>query len=399
MTWELGSGLGHLLPLRVLSEQLVTAGHEVALVCRGASQLDQSLIAGPFTIIDAPVFSSTEDSGYREASNFAHTLMDDGFLVAGELAERCQLWRNLFDELKPDCVLFDHSPIALLAAQGLGFATATLGTGFCCPPDAERLPNWRPWLDRTDDECHAAEQLVTANINHALCLFEQPEIRTIGELYYRVDRQFHQTYPELDHFPDRIGANYVGIVPVDGGEMPKWPLSLGKRIFAYLKQSPWAEKVIKNLAMLGMPTLVYGPTLDAGVVEFYETNYPAISFARSPLCIEHVTKQCDIAVHHGTHGVSAAVLLAGKPSVLFPIALEQRITCVNIHKMGAGRLANPFREAEVLDAIHDVLVNESYLRNAACFAEQYRTWDLFERLMSVAQWISEAASAHAAQHS
>ena len=50
--------------------------------------------------------------------NFAHLLYNNGFYDADSLKATVQAWRELYETVRPDLIVFDHSPTALLAACG-----------------------------------------------------------------------------------------------------------------------------------------------------------------------------------------------------------------------------------------------------------------------------------------
>ena len=49
---------------------------------------------------------------------FAHILHNIGFSNVAELTTMTGAWRQLFEHVRPDLIVFDHSPTALLAASG-----------------------------------------------------------------------------------------------------------------------------------------------------------------------------------------------------------------------------------------------------------------------------------------
>ena len=58
LTWELGMDLGHLVPLRALSIELLSRGHEVFLASRDLSSIREVFGNCAVTVLPAPVNNS-----------------------------------------------------------------------------------------------------------------------------------------------------------------------------------------------------------------------------------------------------------------------------------------------------------------------------------------------------
>ena len=75
-------------------------------------------------------------------------------------------------------------------------------------------------------------------------------------------------------------------------------------------------------------------------------------------------------VLNGTHGSTAAVLLAGKPVVQLPIYLEQVVLARRTAALGAGRLASRADPRAVAAAVEEVHANPAYRAAAGRFARR-----------------------------
>ncbi len=370
----------------------MSLGHRVVIVSRDDALAETVFGEWAVEVLASPRRSTRGSGVSGGASIFAHVLLSSGFDDADGLLANCRQWQSIFDRVTPDAVLFDHCPTGLVAARGYSFAKATTGTGFCCPPDDDVVPNWRPWLNQSADALIAAENAVLSNVNHCLSADELKPIENIGQIYSDVDRCFLQTYRELDHFPNRVDGDYRGIAPQQGGLEPGWPDAPGTRIFAYLKKSRFLIPIVQQIAELGQPTILFSTAIENELARQYRTQYPHLKVLSKPLNLNWVQSQCDMAVHHGTHAVTASFLLAGIPAAMFPIAMEQRITCVRVHQMGAGRMGNPTSVDDLARTLQDVCQNDSYRVAAQNFAATYASWDQEDQLQKMIRQIADMAS-------
>ena len=60
-----------------------------------------------------------------------------------------------------------------MAARGLPLPVATIGTGFCCPPDVSPLPDFRPWMPDGHEQIRRDEAGVLERINQLLLGWDQ----------------------------------------------------------------------------------------------------------------------------------------------------------------------------------------------------------------------------------
>jgi hypothetical protein len=135
LTWELGIGLGHLVNLLPLARDLSQRGHRVVAVLKNL--LPAEKVFGDINVeyLQAPIRTQPPRCLIDPIRTFAHTLLNFGFNNVAELRVMAQAWRNLYKYVRPDLIVFDHSPTALLAARGCKAKKALIGTGFFCPLD------------------------------------------------------------------------------------------------------------------------------------------------------------------------------------------------------------------------------------------------------------------------
>ena len=236
-TWELGGGMGHVAPHLPLAIGLRNKGHEVAFILRDLRFAETSLGRHNFPYFQAPVILKSPDDRISSIHTFAQILHNVGYGNVELLTGLAKGWRQLFDYHKPDLLLCDHSPTALLAARAFECKKAIIGPGFFLPTDITPLPVLRhkPKPDMT--VLASDEARILANINQVLNRLNCKPLDRITQLY-DADDKILTTFNELDHYRTTRRTEevtYWGIGRSGLGSVPVWPKAPGKRIYAYLK--------------------------------------------------------------------------------------------------------------------------------------------------------------------
>jgi UDP:flavonoid glycosyltransferase YjiC (YdhE family) len=348
-----------------LARALAADGHEVFLAARDFANVAGVFAGSGVRYLPAPYLSRGKSRGFRQPLTFAHILHNVGFGDDDTLGALTSAWRNLFELARPDVIVCDHSPSAMLAARGLPARVTVMGTGFCIPPDLFPMPNLRPWIPTDAARLIADEIHVLARVNNCLRARGQPPLHRLGQLYSEADETFLMTYGELDHYDDRPGTpRYWG--PSNGrgagGAEPQWPPGAGRRVFAYLKNTPHLPHVMACLAESGLPTLAFIDGMDEEMRR--RPAAPTVRFAAGRLDAERAARACDLAVTHGTFGTTAMMLAAGKPVLMLPLVLEQGILARKVERLGAGRFAPPGDPAAVRAAWQALTASDECARAA-----------------------------------
>ena len=384
LTWELGGGLGHLARLRPLALKLAGAGHSVILALRH-STYNANMPAG-LVVVPAPASPKAREA-IAEPVSIADILHNEGASDARQLAAQVRAWRGLFDVLRPDVVVMDYSPIALLALQGLEPARITLGTGFASPPAVSPLPNLREWQNHYPDRIQRTEDTLLNALNEQLSKQGQPALNCVGELFERVEATLLATFPELDHYPQRHHGEYVGTWSDLAGQAPEWPAADGPRVFVYLKPFRGLPRLLDQLAARSLPSLVY----IGGNLPTKRWRGSSLRFFDQPVDMQAAAQSCDLAILNAGHGSTAAMLMAGKPTLQLPIHIEQYHNAVATERLGAGRMLL-LNQGEKLPTTLDALVRDQAAANGARhFAEKHTDHRPDAALQAVADRIVELA--------
>lgn len=380
--WELGEGLGHLVPVAPLLRELSDRGHTVYAALRDVTRARLVLTDDRIVLLPAPCKFGPSGDEIPRAASFAHVLHNIGFGSASALGGLSEAWRNLFLAVRPDLILFDHSPSALLAARGLPAARVVVGTGFVCPPPGQVLPAIRPWQGVPVDVLRDAERGALANANAVLHRVGQAPLPDLARLYAEVDDTILLTFRELDHYSERPGGQYWGAATATGGRPPSWLPGTRKRVFAYLKPTRWLTAVLADLARTDADVLAYVPGLRPEA---------RVALAGSPVrCIDApvdmavTAATCHAAVLNGTHGAAVAMLLAGKPTVHVPIHVEQAVLAYRVQAIRAGRGVPPNRAPTVTEALESVLRDPRPAAAAGRFASKYHDFDAGKQATALA---------------
>ena len=374
ITWELGGGSGHLVPLRPIVQSLCGHGHAVVAALRDVARAGGVFAGLPVQFLQAPFRISPVRDEIKPPFTFAHILHNCGFADDLELTALARAWRGLLDFVKPDLMICDHSPTALLAARGLPFRRIVMGSGFICPPDRHPLPNLRFWLKVDPRRLLDDEERLLGRMNRVLASLGAAEpMDRVTRIYGDVDATLLTTFRELDHYPERENTHYWGAWTHAEGAAPRWPGGTGPRIYAYLKNFPALAQLLQWLADSGHPTLAYVDGVDRKVLE--RPHPPHLRFESDRLDMAQVGKTCDLAILHATHGTTASILIAGKPIMQLPIFLEQGLMAHAVCRMGAGVQASVAKPEPVLQELRKLLSSQTYADAARGFARKYADYD------------------------
>lgn len=378
--WELGGGLGHLSPLLPIVRQLIEQNHEVHLALRS---LDKArLVFGdlPVTYWQAPIQQIPGPVPHPLAANVPQILINTCFRTPDEFHYRLQAWSNIFRGVEPDLILANLSPTALLAMEQFDFQTAILGFGFEVPAKCEWFPGWRPELKLDPESLHEQERGLLNTLNAWRVRQGISPDEHLSELFTKTNHSLLATFPELDPFGPRK-AEYLGIWFGVRGASVQWPdppsgATSAKKVLAYLKPTDQIAPLCQILRNLGTLALLYVPGMPQSVIQECETEQ--IQFVAEPINLAEAARECDLAILNSTHASVATFLLCGKPMALFPLFLEQRLTCECVMRMGAAHGAQATQMGQSQHLIEQVLTNDHFAKNARAFQERYPDYN-FDR--------------------
>jgi hypothetical protein len=387
LTWELGAGLAHFVNLLPLARGLREHGHRVFAALKDLSQAERVFAGLGLSYFQAPISIHPCANPIDPPRTFPHILHNQGFGELGGLRAMADAWRNIYEAVRPDLVIFDHSPMALLAARSCGAKRALVGAGFFCPPDEYPMRDLRPWLPSDPARLARDEDLVLAHANAILAAWGQEPLARLSQLYYQVDENFLITFPELDHYPGRQGARYWGIWPNVGSKKPDWPGGQDQRVFAYLKPFRGLPFLLEQLSQLRYPTLVYGDRIDRSLRQRFQSG--TMRWEDEPLDLREVGRTCDLAILNGNYGTTVAMLLAGKPLLEVPLTLEQDMVSAIVNRLGAGLSASPDKAEEIGVNLVTVLGSETFAAAAGSFAAQHADFDAQRQMDAMVQRAEE----------
>lgn len=372
LAWELGANLGHLLRLLPIAQVLHARGHAVTLAVPDPVATRERLGPSPWDLLRIPRPVSGDPT---QPACFAQILAMHGFGTDAMLGDAMQAWQRLLSVARPDVLLADHAPLALLAARLHRVPAVHVATGWESPPFGGSLPILRPQLPEAEPgRVRALEDSIVARINRLCAEHQAPAMQVLGEVF-RAPLSLLATWPEIDHFqprPDRpwfaVGdprrqPTYIGpLFSADAGPPAEWPQGDGPRVFVYMQPGPATAAMLRHLHAIGARVVASVP--GASTAE-REAAGPSCRLHGMPVRLDSVLAQADLVLSHGGHGLTAASLLAGVPMVSVPMQMEQAILAQQVHRLGAGEF---LRAAEVQSQGHQLIrqvLDEPRYRDAA----------------------------------
>src|SRR5262245_8687294 len=343
MTWELGRNFGHLARLMPVACRLCECGHEVLVAASDLAAAARVLQPAGISFVQAPHLTRELPLPHRPAG-YSDILRAQGWGDRATLAALTDAWINLYSMFRPDIVVADYSPTATLAAYLKHVPYLLIGNGFQLPPATAPLPPFPGFSWATPEIAADSEALVVKNANTVACGCGGTEITSLCELF-NPRRALLTTFPELDHYGQRNGAQYIGpLLGQFATTRVNWPNGRGPRIFAYFRSDTRnLQSLLAALAASEARVVCLAAGLASGQLDPFRRD--SIRFSAVPVDLRPLLN-ADLCITYGAEGTMMHFIMSGVPQLLSPRHVEASMAARKIEAAGLGLVANVERSVE-----------------------------------------------------
>ncbi|MDF1628920.1 MAG: hypothetical protein P1U78_03900 [Alcanivoracaceae bacterium] len=384
--WELGHGMGHIMPLRMLAQALLRRGHRLTFIVRDVAVAQRALKELPVVWLQAPQVRY-QPWELTRTDCYSQLLGNIGFNNPEKLTATVRGWMDLLAPLKPDAAVLEFAPSAMVACDLLNIPFALQGNGFFCPPAVNQ--DFGIMQSKMPVEARLAEDAALLHsVNQIIQAQRGTPLAHISDLYGKARHTVLTTFAELDHFQRPAGPYFSGVWVPEQQKQADWPKGKGKRIFAYLNTRPGVEKVLAMLSRSGMPTLIHC----AGLEKQHQQQFTSDSchFLDGLVDLRALAEQADLGVFHGNHSTTALFLLAGTPTLQLPLYMEQLMFARCVKALGAGELVTLDRPQRIAQALDAMTLEPAYTAAAQAFARQHTGFDQNREIEQAASALEDA---------
>lgn len=365
-TWEIGQGLGHVLPILPVAREFKALGHSVTFALRDVRGAGAMLRAEGFTVLQAPFHPDKFfPANGPQPESMADVLTIFGFTSRQHLSGMRAAWDGMFQAVEPDLVIASYAPLSLLCARQHGIPSILLATPFELPIDRHPSPAWRG-----GQQSHGMDSEVIATVN---AVFDQAQVSRVYEIF-TADQTYLMCFPELDFFGPRAGVHYSGALFVrDVGIPSQWPdgaTGNEPKVFVYLHADlPYLQNIRQAIHVAPMRFCVV--LRDASPELLQTWRAPNVFVTDQMLRLDHALVQCDAVLNYGGAGLTSASLLAGKPIVCCLRQLEAMLNAQQVVRLGAGLIVHPPTLQAISLALEMITTQTRYAQSARLFASHY----------------------------
>jgi EryCIII-like glycosyltransferase len=385
--WELGGEFGHAMSCAGLARSMAARGHAISFIFRELGPLALLPETAGYDLFKAPVLIK-EGLGMRAPTSLAEIMLGCGYDDAGWLTQALREWMRLLGEWKPDLLVADYAPTALLAARVMGLKRVSLSISFAVPPPLMPLPPFRADRPPPPERVIAAETQVLANVNRALASVGAAPLGALRE-QFESDEDFLLTFPELDAYGNRPTSRYWGPrYRDDAGISVHWPAGRGARVLVYVKRElPQLDALISLMAASACRVIAYIPGLEPERAR--RLQGPVRIVSEKPVRYGPLLAECDLFVSQAGSAATGTVL-AGVPQLMFPVHYEQYLSAVRIAQLGAGVALLPEATTEEVTRAWELMMTQrAYRDHARAYAKRYPAYSPTEQQRRIVQRIED----------
>lgn len=370
IAWELGRGLGHLVPMAAVALEARRQGHDVTLALpRGADAQGWLAHTGcPVVEVDLP---GAPARSFPLSLNYSANLSRNGYWHAETARGRIGAWSHVMRDVNPDALVAEHAPGALLAGRGTTMTRVVIGNGFAQPPLHDPMPQLQSWLPVPDELLRAADDAWLGPVNVALADLGLPALSAVPNLFDDTTRLL-TIERELDHYADRSEGTFIGAMDAPRylhlSVLPDVPRN--GYVFVYVSPfNRYLLPLLSALESLRWPVVAYVPGLPREV----SVQHPDVEWLSAPVDLGSLEGRCRLVVTAGGSMLGSRILKLGLPWFICPEDLEKAVLGLQLIRRGLADALNWFAPAP--DDFVDRLSRaggRGLSGGRAAFAERYR---------------------------
>lgn len=388
--WEMGDNFGHLTRDLGIAVKLREMGHEVLFAVRDTEIAEQLLTPAGFRFIPTPTPVRTIRLA-KPAASYTEILIGRGYADKMILAGLVRAWLQILELARPDAVVIDHAPTALLAARIGGIPTALIGTGFEIPPNTTPLPSIRPWDPLTPQQLEIADRMLLRSVNLVLSSHNRTPLARVCDLFADCYALL-TTFPALDHYGPRAEREYIGPLAAHSNALRvEWPSDARNRVFVYLR-APFTQfdALFSAFSELDINAVCVIPRHTAELGRRFADR--KIRLFSNPICMQTILAQANVVVNYGGAGTIATTLLAGVPMLLIPNAVEQYLGSRRVIQLEAGIVVerDPIQKSYAT-ALRTLMTDARFRDAAYAFSKGHRGFNSENALQRAATAVTKLA--------
>lgn len=396
LCWEIGTDYQHLLSLQSIARFYQSKGHEIWVAGRDVTKLRRLFSDVKINVIQAPHADSAAELGVEKQAprSYADFLRRCGFHHSDALSGLMSAWRSVFSFIKPDLLLCDHAPVALLAARGLmrggqygqgrnkSVAKIAVGMPFSVPDDNRPAGVFFAGDLAKSDIVRYEDDLVKV-INKVCIEFSIPCINNLADLLSDFDQCVFQTYSELDHYgyrshEQRDKTKYVGTVVPEFTEPAIFPHFRGPKIYCHVKGTVETPVLLKTLQAIECSAIVLADGIPSTIINAHKSRH--ILYVDKPVNMQDVLSQSTFAILNGGINSVSLFMKAGIPVALFPLHIEQFLMAKRVEALNAGLQLNLSDVDSALLGLQKVNSRQKKIA-AGLFEEKYQAASAHNELL------------------
>ena len=368
LAYECVSGLGHLTRLADVARRLKRHGIESILASFRLDDADR--FADSFDrVVQAPVwpmhFAQERSIPANTGPSFATALANMGFREARYIAANQRAWGAMFDDWKPDVVIADFAPGAILAAKGR-CPSLQIGGPFSTPAlDQDLFP---PFMsDQSVDG--VLEQEILSAIEIAARQLGRPVPEGLHDAVI-ADESLPMGFAEFDPY---LHCRHEPLLSPDMVSPRQLQRGSGDTVFAYLPE--WMQHndvLMATLCALKTPVRLFVPNLDEKLA--HDLRSRNVVSVAEPFSVEEIAHSAVAFLHHGGLGACQIGLIAGAPQIALEADREKMVNGRAITSFNVGQSLNYHRLTlpKLRDAIWHAVEDAPLQQRAAAVASEVK---------------------------